>query len=80
MQPSNAASAIALMEEPEYIAYDGRSTHVRVHLSVEVIKDKAFNKCGQLTTVILNDGLKYIGAWAFRICMRLRSIMIPNTV
>jgi hypothetical protein len=39
--------------------------HVRVHPSIRVIEDWAFNGCSWLTTVILNKGLGGLG------CMHL---------
>ena len=57
------------IDREEYFVYHGREwefvpkhvTRVKVHPSVKVIKTWAFYGCSQLTTVILNDGLKEIG-------------------
>ncbi len=54
--------------------------HVIVHPSVKVIEEYAFWQRGQLTTVILNDGLEEIGECAFESCNSLQRILIPNSV
>jgi hypothetical protein len=84
----SAASAIALEEGPDYFIYYVRLgetipwnvTHVRIHSSVRVIKEKAFRGRRQLMIVFLNDGLEEIGECAFEECRSLRSIVIPNAV
>ena len=50
---------------------------VRVHPSVRRIVNEAFAGCLQLTIVILGEGLKEIGRWAFCGCTSLRVIVIP---
>ena len=54
-------------------------THVRFHPSVVEVDDDAFEDRKQLIEVILNDGLKEIGDYAFNGCA-LQSINIPSTV
>ena len=53
---------------------------VRVHPSVSVIPEKAFQKRQQLQEVKLCDGLLEIGERAFDSCKSLGSIYIPSTV
>ena len=40
----------------------------------------AFYTCANLSSIVLNDGLKEIGAQTFRDCVRLLEIAIPNSV
>ena len=46
---------------------------------VEVIDDSAFAMCTNLKTVILNEGLKKIGNYAFALTS-IERIIIPSTV
>ena len=55
-------------------------THVEVHPSIEVIKDKAFYCWSQLKTVIHGEGLKEIGKESFRECTSLHKITIPHAI
>jgi BspA type Leucine rich repeat region (6 copies) len=65
-------------------------THVRIHHSVEfyrylasqqgAIPDRAFNECTTLVHVVLDYGIKSIGAWAFNGCKSLLLIIIPPSV
>jgi hypothetical protein len=71
-----------------YFVYHGREDEivprdvirVRVHPSVKVIRQSAFEYQYQLTTVILNDGLEEIGKYAFEECSSLQRIDVPPTV
>ena len=56
------------------------ATSVRFHPSVIVINNNAFNGCKSLKEVVLNNGLRKIGEYAFRDCIALQSINIPSTV
>lgn len=47
---------------------------------VTEIDDYAFMGCRNLTTLIIPEGVKKIGASAFSMCERLRNIDIPSTV
>jgi hypothetical protein len=89
MQLSNASSAIALGEwQGYYVYYDWMEnkdvpmdvTHVIVHPFVKLIKDGAFYNRRQLRIVILNNELEEIGEEAFRECISLECIDIPNAV
>jgi len=53
---------------------------VRVHPSVTVIPEKAFDGRRQLEEVELCEGLLEIGAQAFEYCVKLKRINIPSTV
>ncbi len=44
------------------------------------IADKAFKKCTTLTSVMIEDGVKSIGAWAFAGCSSLTSVTIPKSM
>jgi len=55
-------------------------THVRFHHSVIEVQEKAFQDCISLREVVLNEGLKKIGKYAFRKCKSLESITLPSTV
>ena len=56
------------------------ATHVRFHPSLLEVCNNAFNGCKSLREVVLNDGLREIGQYAFRDCIALQSINIPSTV
>jgi hypothetical protein len=59
-----------------YFVYHGQEneripadvTHVKIDLSIRVIKDYAFYRCRLLLVVILNDRLEEIGYEAFKEC------------
>ena len=53
---------------------------VNVPASIETINGYAFSSCSSLTTVVLNEGLKYIGREVFSDCSSLQTINIPNSV
>ena len=57
----------------------GKITSI-VMTNVEIIGTSAFEGCGNLTSVTLNEGLKYIGSSAFYDCDKLTSVEIPSTV
>ena len=44
------------------------------------IDSKAFAECTNLESVIIQDGIEYIGEEAFKNCVNLKSITIPNSV
>jgi hypothetical protein len=54
--------------------------HVRVHLSIKVIKDCASYYRTQLMTVILNNGLEEIGKRAFQRRTSLKSIIAVKAI
>ena len=55
-------------------------THVRLNPSVVEIDNEAFHRRDKLREVVLNDGLREIGAHAFNGCKELQEINIPSTV
>jgi hypothetical protein len=55
-------------------------TRVRIHHSVDHIPADAFQRCNRLVEVELNEGLRRIGAYAFRNCSSLLRINIPSSV
>jgi hypothetical protein len=61
-------------------------THVQFHSSVECVQPisslhhELFGSCRALVKVVLNNGLRKIGAWAFECCTSLRYIIIPSSV
>jgi len=55
-------------------------TRVRVHPSVRVIADGAFEGCHELVEVELCEGLEKIGYYAFFGCRSLERITIPSSV
>ena len=55
-------------------------TIVRFHPSVIEVENDAFEDCIELREVVLNDGLKKIGWWAFYDCTSLSSVKVPSTV
>ena len=48
--------------------------------TTEIICDRAFSGCHNLTSVIIPNSAKNIGEWAFKYCISLSSIDIPNSV
>lgn len=55
-------------------------TSVEVPGSVEVICDGAFAQCYNMEAIILHEGLKWIGCFAFRSCEKLATMNFPETV
>ena len=53
---------------------------IKFHSSVVEIENNAFRDCSKLKKVVLNDGLREIGVYAFRNCISLQSISLPSTV
>ena len=53
---------------------------VEIPSSVKTIHDGAFFKCHSLQRVILHDGLKTIGEYAFQGCEKLSEIILPESV
>ena len=54
--------------------------HVKIHPSVRVIKNVAFEGRWLITSVILNHELEEIGTEAFQGCTSLGGIVILNAV
>ena len=50
------------------------------NLPVVGIGDKAFMGCGNLTSVIIPEGVENIGDEAFRGCVSLRCVSLPNSI
>lgn len=48
--------------------------------SVLLIWNYAFQNCGKLVSVVIQDGVVGIGNWAFSQCFRMERIRIPSTV
>ena len=48
--------------------------------TTEIICDRAFSGCHNLTSIIIPNSAKNIGEWAFKYCISLSSIDIPNSV
>lgn len=48
--------------------------------SVCGIDDYAFEKCRELTSIVIPNGVKYIGKYAFENCTGLTEITLPDTV
>ena len=86
--PPGALHLLPNREMDGWYVYYGRDgevvpedvVRVRIHSSVRAIQSRAFWGRSQLTTVILNDGLKEIGERAFQGCTSLREIDIPRSV
>ena len=55
-------------------------THVLVHRSVEVLPEGVFENCKHLKEVKIEEGLREIGAAAFRICVLLEYVTLPSTL
>ena len=59
---------------PESVTYNG------ITYSVTTIGDRAFYRCGDLTSIELPNSVMSIGENAFYVCENLTSIDIPNSV
>lgn len=60
-------------------AFDGSTiSKVTIPASVEEILDYAFRDCAQLTTVVMNEGLKTINSEVFKNCTSLTAITLPE--
>ena len=57
-----------------------QTTRLRVHSSVSVIRQHAFNYLGQLEKVELCEGVLEIGEGAFSGCESLKQITLPSTL
>ncbi|MCI5797301.1 MAG: leucine-rich repeat domain-containing protein [Firmicutes bacterium] len=69
------------VKEIDYGSLAGLSIEsVTIPGSVEFIDYGAFSDCANLTTVVMNEGLKTIGENAFYNCSSLTTINIPNGV
>ena len=53
-------------------------THVRVHKSVKIITERAFEFCRNLVSIEMHDGVEIIGKDAFYGCRSLRGIKLPG--
>ncbi len=62
------------LEIPETVEYNS------ITYSVTRIGDKAFNGCGELTSVSIPNSVTSIGEYAFEDCTELTSVTIPNSV
>ena len=60
--------------------YDTALTSVTIPASVTSMGRRVFCYCGQLSTVILSQGLQAIGEEAFSSCSSLTAITIPSSV
>ena len=49
-------------------------------VAVTSIGDHAFAGCGELTSVVIPDGMTSIGSLAFSQCHKLTSVTIPNSI
>ena len=69
-------------DEVWLLGYLGKETDLVVPDSVTHINDNAFYNKGleNLTSIVLNDGLKFIGESAFYNCKDLTKIVIPDSV
>jgi hypothetical protein len=75
-------------DQGAYFIYTGQDRYhiprdvipVRVHPSIRVIKDNAFEGCRQLTIADLGKGVEEIGVRAFCGCTSLREIVIPPAI
>ena len=59
---------------PANVAYEGKGW------TITKIGDDAFNKCEDLTSVVIEDGIQAIGDDAFGDCPKLVSVTIPASV
>ena len=48
--------------------------------TVAGIRNEAFNNCSELTSIVIPNGVTFIGSHAFAYCTKLTDITIPNTV
>jgi len=80
MEEANNNDAEVVFVYTEGMAVPEDVVRVRVHPSVAIISENAFNNCLKLEEVELCDGLLEIGSHAFHMCTSLKSITIPSTV
>lgn len=59
---------------PDKVENEGKS------YKVVSIADGAFSNCGSLTSVVVPEGVEYLGNSSFLNCQRMKNITIPNTV
>ncbi len=64
--------------------YKGESETIVIPASIKglpvVIADKAFENCARIREVLIENGVKSIGACAFKDCTNLHSVSIPDSV
>lgn len=63
-----------------YAFYSSGLREVTIPKNVTNIESNAFDSCRNMSSVVLNDGLKYIGVSAFRYEPNLTNIVIPDSV
>lgn len=76
---SDSVKYVFVIKSNVLIEYNGESTEIIVPSNVEKISDGVFRNSG-LTSVLLPESLKEIGAYAFADCRNLCSIVIPENV
>ncbi len=70
-------------ENPYLVLMSATDTSIascEVHTSTKVIAPRAFEKCSNLTSVTLSEGLLSIGEYAFYECTSLSGIALPDSV
>ena len=55
-------------------------TSVAIPASIERLEARAFADCANLASVTMQEGVKYVGMYAFANCTSLETIAIPNSV
>jgi hypothetical protein len=53
-------------------------THVRIHKSVKIITERAFEDCANLVSIEMHDGVEIIEGYAFFCCRSLRGIKLTG--
>ena len=56
------------------------SGNLVIPTTVTKIQDSAFVTCNKITSIVLHDGIEYIGEYAFYNCSALSQIEIPDSV
>ncbi len=69
-----------VIEDGVLLKYKGRENRVEIPPEVTQIGSKAFDGCGQITALILPEGLRRIGQAAFRSLERLEQIRLPDSL
>ncbi len=55
-------------------------TRIEIPSNIKEICNGSFYKSEDLEEVVLNDGLEYVGEYAFSYCYKIKSIIVPKTV